>query len=149
MQELTTGNHIVLKHSQMKNNSVKFAILFSAVFGILTLFAGGSVIMDLFGMREKEGNYVLFVVWANFLCGFIYLIASWGFLKRKSWTSFILTLALGILAVTFIGLMIWISKQQPYETKTLFAMSSRLLLTLALWLIARQLRKPVSTREPS
>lgn len=131
----------------MKNNSVKFATLFSAIFGMLTLFAGGSVIMDLFGMREKEGNYVLFVVWANFLCGFIYLIASWGFLKRKNWTSVILTIALGILAVTFIGLIIWISKQHPYETKTLIAMSSRLLLTLALWLIARQLRKRNSNGE--
>ncbi len=36
-------------------------------FGGLTLFLSGSVILDLFDMRTKEGNYVDFVVWANFL----------------------------------------------------------------------------------
>jgi hypothetical protein len=31
-------------------------------FGLLTLFLSTSVIFDLFGIRAKEGNYVLFVV---------------------------------------------------------------------------------------
>lgn len=31
-------------------------------FGLLTLFLSTSVIFDLFGVRAKEGNYVLFVV---------------------------------------------------------------------------------------
>jgi hypothetical protein len=31
-----------------------------AVFGLVTLFLGCSVIIDLSGVRAKEGNYVLF-----------------------------------------------------------------------------------------
>ena len=34
-------------------------------FGLLTLFLSSSVIFDLFDIRSKEGNYVLFVVWSN------------------------------------------------------------------------------------
>ncbi|HRA60413.1 MAG TPA: hypothetical protein PLG30_12425 [Bacteroidia bacterium] len=33
-----------------------------SIFGLLILFLSSSVIFDLFGIREKEGNYVLFIV---------------------------------------------------------------------------------------
>lgn len=55
-----------------------------AAFGLLTLFLSASVIFDLFGIRAKEGNYVLFIVWANFISSIIYLIASYGIIKSKS-----------------------------------------------------------------
>lgn len=38
-----------------------------ATFGLLTLFLSSSILFDLFGMPAKEGNYVLFVVWAQTL----------------------------------------------------------------------------------
>jgi predicted RND superfamily exporter protein len=53
-------------------------------FGLLTLFLSSSVIFDLFGIRAKEGNYVLFVVWANFISSILYLFAAYGLLKSKN-----------------------------------------------------------------
>jgi hypothetical protein len=44
----------------------------------------GSVIFDLFGIREKEGNYVLFIVLANFIAGFFYLLSAYGMLTAKA-----------------------------------------------------------------
>ena len=44
-------------------------------FGLLTIFLSTSVIFDLFDVRAKEGNYVLFVVWSNFISSFLYLIS--------------------------------------------------------------------------
>ena len=52
-------------------------------FGLLTLLLSTSVIFDLFGVRAKEGNYVLFVVWANFISSILYLFAAYGFVKSK------------------------------------------------------------------
>ena len=73
-------------------------------FGLLTLFLSASVIFDLFGIRAKEGNYVLFVVWANFISSFLYLFSAYGFLKIKSWTKTLLTIASIILIIAFVAL---------------------------------------------
>ena len=63
----------------------KYVLYTSAViltaFGLLTLFLSTSVIFDLFGIRAKEGNYVLFVVWSNFISSILYLFAAYGFVK--------------------------------------------------------------------
>jgi predicted RND superfamily exporter protein len=59
-----------------------FATLLAG-FGLLTLFLSTSVIFDLFGIRAKEGNYVLFVVWSNFISSILYLFAAYGFIKNK------------------------------------------------------------------
>jgi hypothetical protein len=55
-------------------------------FGLLTIFLSTSVIFDLFDVRAKEGNYVLFVVWSNFISSFLYLISAYGLLTSKNWT---------------------------------------------------------------
>lgn len=53
-------------------------------FGLLILFLSTSVIFDLFGLRAKEGSYVLFVVWSTFISSTIYLFAAHGFLAVKN-----------------------------------------------------------------
>lgn len=128
----------------MKSFYFKIASWLLLIFGIATIFAGGSVILDLFGMREKEGNYVLFVVWANFITGFLYLVASFGFFKRKVWTSAILNVATWVLIAAFAGLLIHIQSGGIYENKTIAAMIFRTTLTIILLVIARKLNTQIS-----
>ncbi|MCO5232896.1 MAG: hypothetical protein LC105_05150 [Chitinophagales bacterium] len=111
-------------------------ILILTAFGLLTLFMSSSVLFDWFGIREKEGNYVPFVVWANWLCGFLYLIAAYGISKRRLWTLKPLSIAIIILIVTFIVLSIYIYSGGIYETKTVYAMTFRIILTLIFILVA-------------
>ena len=99
------------------------------LFALLTLFLSSSVIFDLFNIREKEGNYVLFVVWANFISSMIYLIAVYGLVKAKKWTALVLLVSAIILSVAFISLKIHISNG-IYEVKTVKAMIFRIGLTL-------------------
>jgi len=99
-------------------------------FGLLTLFLSGSVIFDLFGIRAKEGNYVLFIVWANFISSIIYLVASYGFVKNKNWTSTILGISALILINAFICFIIYIYTDGVYETKTIGAMIFRIIVTI-------------------
>ena len=105
-------------------------------FGLVTLFLSTSIILDLFGIRAKEGNYVLFIVWANFICSLLYLLAAYGFLKMKGWTNFILAIATLILLIAFIALKVHISNGGIYETKTVGAMLFRTGFTLILTLSA-------------
>jgi len=110
--------------------------LILAGFGLLTLFLSSSVIFDWFGIRAKEGNYVLFIVWANFISSLLYLISAYGFLKIKSWTFKTLSVATVILIVALIGLFIHIYSGGIYETKTAFAMLFRISVTIAFVAIA-------------
>jgi hypothetical protein len=101
-----------------------------AAFGLLTFFLSTSIIFDWFGIRAKEGNYVLFVVWANFICSFLYLFAAYGFIKAKKWTFLLLGLATIELISTFVIFKIYIYSGGIYETKTVEALIFRLIVTL-------------------
>jgi len=106
------------------------------LFALLTLFMSSSVIFDWFGIRAKEGNYVLFIVWANFICSILYFLAVYGFVKSKKWTFSVLITALIILILAFIALHFHIKNGGIYETKTIEAMLFRMLLTFTFSLIA-------------
>lgn len=122
----------------MKNrkiiNTVSAVVL--ALFALLTLFLSSSVIFDWFGIRAKEGNYVLFIVWANFIASILYLFAVYGFIKRVKWTFWVLIAALVILIIAYIGLQFHINNGGVYEAKTPKAMIFRMSLTLIFSLIA-------------
>lgn len=101
-----------------------------AVFGFVTLFLSGSVILDLFGIRAKEGNYVLFVVWANFISSILYLIGAVGFIKAQKWTIRPLVVSVLVLVLAFVGLIVHINIGGIYETKTIGAMVFRITITI-------------------
>ena len=134
-------NTVANSYADRKSILVKIAGGAALLFGLLTIFAGGSVILDLFGMRAKEGNYVSYVVWASFISGILYIFAAYGFFKNKIWTKTILMYAIYILLAGFVGLIIWILQKEPYETAIIFKLSFRVLLSVGLYWVARnQLR---------
>ena len=85
----------------MKKLLPSLLAIFLIGFGLLTLFLSTSIIFDWFGIRAKEDNYVLFVVWANFICSLFYLFSAYGFIKAKKWTFLLLGLAAIVLIITF------------------------------------------------
>ena len=107
-----------------------------AFFGIITLFMSTSVIFGLFDIREKEGNYVLFVVVANFICAFLYLVGAYGFFTSQKWTTMSMNASVAILIITFIGLGIHIYSGGIYEQKTVKAMLFRTFLSIGFALIS-------------
>jgi hypothetical protein len=115
-----------------------------------TLFMSTSVIFDLFGIREREGNYVLFVVIANFICGLIYLLAAYGLIMKKRWTTSLLIFTVTILFLTFIGFWVHINSGGLYETQTIKAMLFRIsvstLLAAMSWYLLSNSRKSLSNQ---
>jgi len=105
-------------------------------FGLLTQFLSTSIIFDLFEVSAKEGNYVLFVVWANFISSFLYLFAAYGFIKTKKWTTNLLEISTMILIAAFIKLVFHINSGGIYETKTIDALIFRITVTFVLAAIA-------------
>jgi hypothetical protein len=100
----------------------------------------------LFGIRAKEGNYVLFIVWANLLSSILYLVAAYGFIKDKNWTIKPLGISIIVLLMAFIGLFFYINSGGIYETKTIGAMLFRMTVTivftaLAFFMISKKLKQ--------
>jgi len=110
--------------------------VFLLAFGLLSLFLTTSIIFDLFGIRAMEGNYVLFIVLANFISSILYLFSAYGFFKMKKWTALLLGISAVILFVSFIALKVYISNGGIFETKTVNAMMFRTTLTIILALVA-------------
>lgn len=111
------------------------------IFGTLTLFLSSSVLFDWFDIRANEGNYVLFIVRANFLCSIFYLATAYGLIKRKQWATQLLMTALIILSIAFVGLLIHISLGSLYETKTVGAIIFRIVLTIGFLVIVKKTSK--------
>lgn len=120
----------------MKSITLKTSAIIITLFALITLFMSTSVIFDLFGIREKEGNYVLFVVISNFIAGFLYLIAAYGLFTENIWSSKLLLLTTIILIVSFVGLLIHANTGGIYEQKTINAMLSRIAITSAFTIIS-------------
>ena len=114
----------------MKHIILKITSSALLLFALLTLFLSGSIIFDLFGIREKEGNYVPLVVWANFISSFLYLVAAYGLFKMKKWSVWLLVVSVFILVAAFIGLKLHINDGGLYEAKTVNAMLFRIGLTV-------------------
>ena len=51
------------------------AIFIAIVFGIMTIKSGGAVLFTDGEARLAAGDYVSFVLWFNFLAGFLYVVA--------------------------------------------------------------------------
>lgn len=100
-----------------------------ALFGLLTLFLSTSIIFDLFEIRIREGQYVLFVVVANFISSLLYLLAAYGFFLKRKWTLHLLAASATVLCVAFFTLLAYIYAGGLYETKTIGALIFRILLT--------------------
>lgn len=120
----------------MKPVILKIAATVLTLFALITLFMSGSVIFDLFGIREKEGNYVLFIVITNFLCAFLYLISAYGLAFQKKWTTNVLSVSLAFLLISFAGLLWHITTGGIYEEQTVKAMLFRIGITFGFTMLS-------------
>jgi len=108
------------------------------VFGALTILSGGQALFGSPAAQAAAGNAVPFVLWFNFLSGFVYVLAGVGIGMRRAWGGTLATiLAVAILAV--FALLGWhVYRGGAYEMRTIGAMALR----AAVWIgIALYLRR--------
>src|SRR5690606_14650991 len=88
-----------------------------------------SVIFDLFGIREKEGNYVLFIVYTNLICGILYLLAAYTTWTGPKLSFKTLLVSLSLLIIAFVAFQFYIHNGGIHEEKTVKAMLFRIVFT--------------------
>ena len=97
----------------------------AVLFGLLTIKSGGSVLFIDGPARQAAGNYVPFVVWFNFLAGFIYIIAGAGLWMQKQWAAWLSVFIALATLVVFVIFGIVVLNGEAYELRTVAAMSLR------------------------
>lgn len=118
--------------------------LAAMLFGLVTIAEGGGV---LFGGPEAAaaaGAYVPFVLWFNFLAGFVYIAAGLGLLAGWRWAGRLaLAVAVATLAV-LAALAVHIGLGGAYEMRTVLAMTLR----SAFWLLTAWIAMAGARRGP-
>lgn len=100
---------------------IKVAAAIAIGFGILTVISGGSTLFAGLDM----GAVVPFVLWFNFLAGFVYVLAGLGLWFGQKWAAW---LALALVVATLliaIGFVVQILNGQAYEIRTVAALAFR------------------------
>jgi hypothetical protein len=111
--------------------TLKILSIIAVLFGLLTLREGGSVIFDIGSARQDAGNFVPFVLWVNFLSGFVYIAAGIGLWMHKRWAALLSVALLIGIAITYVAFGVSILQGQLYEMRTVYAMALR----TALWCV--------------
>lgn len=120
--------------------------LLAIAFGALTIKEGGGVLFGPAAARAGAGDYVPFVLWSNFLLGFVYVAAGLGLWLRRRWGTLLAALIVAVTVATFAGFALHISLGGAYEARTLVAMSIRTLVWGFIYLAARRLLRSLSAR---
>ena len=113
------------KNNIERNMAVWFFSLLALLFGFLTLKSGAAVLFFDGEARLAAGNYVPFVLWFNFMAGFLYIITAislWlmhPYVVYLSWFIAVATL------LVFALLGLYIINGGEYEMRTIIAMSLR------------------------
>lgn len=112
-------------HHQNRTLGVRVVSIIAILFGLLTLRSGGAVLFVDGPARAAAGHYVSFVVWFNFLAGFLYVLAGIGLWLRQSWAVWLAGCILIATLTTFIFFGLYVYQGGLYEVRTIGAMSLR------------------------
>lgn len=116
-----------------KRHAIVWIITIGAVvFGLMTIKSGGSVLFIDGEARQAAGNYVDFVVWFNFLAGFLYIVTGVGVLFKKAWATEMAIIIAALTLLVLVSLGIHILNGGEYEQRTVIAMSIRTLVWTAI-----------------
>lgn len=128
------------KFNSMKNFRILLS-LFLVVFGCISVFMTTSIIFDLFGIREMEGNFVYPIIYANLFCGLLYLYSAYAIWNYQKTAIYALSIALVVLIVSFVWFLIYIQSGGIHEVKTIKAMSFRTIITFIVLIFAYKIAK--------
>lgn len=94
-------------------------------FGALTLISGGSALFGSAATRAAFGDAVPFVLWFNFLSGFVYMIAGVGLFLWRRWAAQLSALLAGAILTVFAVFGLHVASGGAFEMRTVAAMMLR------------------------
>lgn len=107
------------------NQAIKTVAVLALLFGAATLLSGGKALFGGVEARAAVGQAVPFVLWFNFLAGFLYLVAGSGLFLRKPWSVPVSVLLLASTLAVFAAFGFHVASGGVFEARTVAAMGIR------------------------
>lgn len=116
--------------------SLRAAAVFAVAFGVLTIVSGATALFGGAQAQAAVGNAVPFVLWFNFLSGFVYVLAGAGIAMNRRWA---VKLSIGLaaaIAVVFVLFGLHVYQGAAFEMRTVGAMTFRLFVWTVIAILA-------------
>jgi hypothetical protein len=128
------------------NRTVSWMAIAAVVFGAVTVLAGGLALFGSLETRAELGNVVPFVLWFNFLIGFVYILTGAGLLRCKRWAVYAsLFVAISTILV-FAAFGLHVMDGGAFEMRTIGALTLRALFWIAVTIVAMRAMKRTPNR---
>ncbi|UES59400.1 hypothetical protein GFK91_26890 (plasmid) [Roseibium aggregatum] len=123
---LVNGKQTMLIQRDLRRGTgLRMAGAAAAVFGVMTVVSGGTVLFGGDQLSRLAGNVVSFVLWFNFLAGFAYVMTGIGLLFARGWARWMAIAILIGTAIVLCAFLVYVSQGGPHETRTLVALIFR------------------------
>jgi hypothetical protein len=110
--------------------------IIAIAFGLLTIKEGGAVLLGNEAALIAAGAYVPFVLWFNFLAGFVYILAGAGLWMHQRWAVWLAIFIASTTALVYMAFGLHIYNGGAYESRTIVAMSLRTLVWTIIAIVA-------------
>lgn len=117
---------------------LRAAAIVAVAFGLLTVVSGGAVLFGGDQAQAAAGAYVPFVVWFNFLSGFVYVAAGAGLHGGRRWAAQLSVLLAAALLAVAAAFALHVAGGGAYEPRTVAALALRALV----WIVIAALACP-------
>ncbi len=125
---------------------LKWLAIAAIAFGVLTVFSGGRALFGGMEARAELGNIVPFVLWFNFMAGFVYVVAGLALLRTKRWAASLALLLAVTTVLVFLAFAAHIVGGGAFEARTVAALSLRSLFWTVVALLALRAMKATTAR---
>lgn len=129
------------------HRTLRFWSAVAMVFGVLTMLSGGRALFGDAAARASLGQVVDFVLWFNFLAGFVYVLAGWLLWQGRRWgrhLALVLAVSTALVAAAF---GVRVLGGGAFEMRTVGALALRLGFWVAVAVVARSVLSPTRLRD--
>ena len=129
------------------NRIVNGMAIAAIVFGVVTVLTGSRALFGSLESRAEFGNAVPFVLWFNFLAGFLYIVAGAGLLLRRRWAVYTSLFVAVSTILVFVAFGVHVIRGGAFERRTIGALTLRSLFWIAVTIVSMRTMKRTSNLE--
>jgi uncharacterized protein (DUF1330 family) len=118
------------------NRKENWMAIAAIVFGVVTVLTGGRALFGSLESRADFGNAVPFVLWFNFLAGFVYIVAGAGLLLRRRWAVYTSLFVAVSTILVFVAFGVHVIGGGAFERRTIGALTIRSLFWIGVTIVS-------------
>jgi len=136
------------RHFMNANRTVNWMAVAAIVFGGVTVLTGGRALFGSLESRADFGKVVPFVLWFNFLAGFVYIVAGVGLLLCRRWAVYTSLFVAVSTILVFVAFGVHVIGGGAFERRTIGALTIRSLFWVAVTILSIRAMKRTPNLRP-